>query len=264
MKEMINELPAGGASPDITCHLFSNGEWLPVPSSVPRELSLTLYLNEQILITILCTPVDLINLVVGFLYAEEIINNTSEIADIIIDDKEGSARIRLNKEYTVPSHQTRTATGITFGPKVPAVYSDITATPEELLSLMKEMLRQQKLYEQCGGTHGSALCDRERLLVKAEDIGRHNTLDRILGECLLKKISIKDHILVTTGRISSEMLLKAARMQTPIVVSRSSPTERAVQLGRESGVTVVGYALDNSLSVFSCADRVHPDIVHQH
>ena len=156
----------------------------------------------------------------------------------------------------MPSQQTRTATGVTFGLQVPAVDSDLVVSAEELLSLMSELLQQQQLYPQCGGTHGSALCDQKQILVKAEDIGRHNTLDRILGECLLKGIPTKDRILLTTGRISSEMLLKAARMQTPIIVSRSSPTERTVWLSRELGITIVGYTLGNSLSVFSGEERV--------
>ena len=90
----------------------------------------------------------------------------------------------------------------------------------------------------------------------AEDIGRHNTLDKIMGECLVRRLPTQDGILLTTGRISSEMLLKAARMQVPVVVSRGSPTERAVSLGNELGITVIGYARGNRLSVFSGEERL--------
>jgi len=118
------------------------------------------------------------------------------------------------------------------------------------------LFRQQELFQLGGGIHCSALCDRRQILILAEDIGRHNTLDKIMGECLLRKLPTEDGILLTTGRISSEMLLKAARMQTPIVVSRGSPTERAISLGKELGISVIGYARGNRLSVFSVEERL--------
>jgi len=129
-------------------------------------------------------------------------------------------------------------------------------TPEEVLSLMKQLYQQQNLFQLGGGIHCSALCDRKQILVVAEDIGRHNTLDKIMGECLMRRLPTQDRILLTTGRVSSEMLLKAARMQTPIIVSRGSPTERAISLGNDLNITVIGYARGSRLSVFSGEERL--------
>jgi len=125
-----------------------------------------------------------------------------------------------------------------------------------VLGLMKQLYQQQSLFQLGGGIHSSALCDRTQILVLAEDIGRHNTLDKIMGECLMRGLPTQDGILLTTGRISSEMLLKAARMQTPIVVSRGSPTERAITLGNKLDITVIGYARGSRLSVFSGDERL--------
>jgi FdhD protein len=102
------------------------------------------------------------------------------------------------------------------------------------------------------------LGDNSSLLAVAEDIGRHNTLDKIMGECLLRKLSTRDKVLITTGRISSEMLSKAARMMTPIVVSRSSPTDRSISLAQELGITLVGYVRGSRLSVYTHNERVLP------
>jgi FdhD protein len=103
--------------------------------------------------------------------------------------------------------------------------------------------------------HASALCDTKNLLVVAEDIGRHNTLDKIQGECLLRKLSTKDRLLLSTGRVSSEMLLKAAKMQAPVVVSRHSITGNAVSLARDLGIALVGHSRGSRLSVYSHPER---------
>jgi FdhD protein len=145
------------------------------------------------------------------------------------------------------------ASFVTQGQKVD---SNLLVTPEEILSLMKQMQDQMGLYRVSGGVHGSALADTKRLLVVSEDIGRHNTLDKIQGECLLRGLSTKDRLLLSTGRVSSEMLLKAAKMQVPVVVSRTSPTGRSIELAGELGIAVVGYARAGRLTVYSHPERL--------
>ena len=121
---------------------------------------------------------------------------------------------------------------------------------------MKQLQEQMELYRLSGGVHTSALSDTKDLLVVAEDIGRHNTFDKIQGECLLRGFATKDRLLLSTGRVSSEMLLKAARMQTPVVVSRHTPTGRAISLARDLGIALVGHARGNRLLVYSHPERL--------
>lgn len=249
-----------GVAPNIICSFFSEEKWQRTPVAIPGEMPLTIYVNNQELVTILCTPTKLNCLVLGFLYSEEIINSLQDVASMRICEDEPIADVRLTQaDFAVPSRRTLTSGcggGASFRTQKQKVESDLTATPDEVLALMKQLHQQQSLFQQSGGVHGSALCDHKQILVSAEDIGRHNTLDKIMGECLLKGLPTRDHILLTTGRISSEMVLKAARMQTPVVVSRGSPTERAITLGRELGITVVGYARGSRLSVFSIEERL--------
>src|SRR5207245_10379420 len=106
-------------------------------------------------------------------------------------------------------------------------------------------------YRASRGIHGAALSDGERLLVVAEDVGRHNAVDKIKGAALLRGIPTEDRILLSTGRISSEMLLKAARMGVPLVASRTSPTEMAVALAEQLNVTVCGYVRSDSLHLYA-------------
>jgi FdhD protein len=260
MEKTIDELSVSGVTPNVTCNFFSGKEWRRETVAIPGEMPLTIFINGIETVTILCTPAKLNHLVIGFLYLEGIITDVKEVASMRVCEDEPIADVKLTKtEYQEPPRRTLTSgcgSGVSFKTQVSRVDSDLVVTPEEVLSLMKRLHQQQDLFQLGGGIHSSALCDRRQILVQAEDIGRHNTLDKIMGECLMRRLPTQDCILLTTGRISSEMLLKAARMQTPIVVSRGSPTERAISLGNELGVTIIGYARGSRLSVFSCEKRL--------
>jgi FdhD protein len=128
---------------------------------------------------------------------------------------------------------------------------------------MKQLNERAELYKYCGYVHTSALGENSSLLVVAEDIGRHNTLDKIMGECLLRKLSTRDKVLITTGRISSEMLGKAASIMTPIVASRSSPTDHAIALAKELGITLIGYVRGSRLSIYSHEERVQSALIKE-
>ena len=260
MEKTIDELPASGVTPNVTCKFFSGEEWRQETVAVPSEMPLTIFINGQETATILCTPTKLTQLVLGFLYSEGVIDKINEVASLRVCEDEPIADVRLSKtEYTVPPRRTLTSgcgSGVSFETQAQRVNSDLVVTPQEVLSLIKKLYQQQDLFQLGGGIHCSALCDRKQILIIAEDIGRHNTLDKIMGECLMRGLPTQDCILVTTGRISSEMLLKAARMQAPIVVSRGSPTERAISLGNDLDITVIGYARGSRLSVFSSEERL--------
>jgi len=260
MEKTIDELLANGVTPNVNCNFFSGEEWRRESTAVPSEMPLTIFINGQETVTILCTPTKLTHLVLGFLYSERIIANMHEVASMRVCEDEPIADVRLNKiEYTAPPPRTLTSgcgSGVSLTTQEQRVDSDLVVAPEEVLSLMKQLYQQQDLFQLGGGIHCSALCDRKQILVSAEDIGRHNTLDKIMGECLMRRLPTQDCILLTTGRITSEMLLKAARMQTPIIVSRGSPTERAISLGNDLNITVIGYARGSRLSVFSGEERL--------
>jgi FdhD protein len=99
--------------------------------------------------------------------------------------------------------------------------------------------------------HSSALSDGEQLLLVAQDVGRHNTLDRLWGACLAQDIDPAGHLILTTGRVSSEMLNKAAKMRVPVVASRTSPTSLSVRLAREWNMALIGYVRGGSLNVYT-------------
>lgn len=249
-----------GPVTETTCHRFADGEWTRGSIQVPRELELTVYVNQQELVTILCTPTKLNFLVLGFLYAEGIISGLSDVLMMRLCQDEPVADVRLSDPgYQPPARRTLTSGcggGATFRPQVERVDSRLVVSPEEVLALVKKLGEHMELYRLSGGVHTSALADAKEVLVVAEDIGRHNTLDKIQGECLVREIPTRDRLLLTTGRISSEMLMKAARMQVPVVVSRHSPTGSAVSLADELGITLVGHARGGRLVVYTHPERL--------
>lgn len=251
-----------GVAADVVCDRFSDEGWVRTSAHVPSEMPITIYVNRQELVTILCTPAKVNFLVLGFLYAEGIISGMGDVLSMRVCDEESEVDVLLsNPEYQLPI-QKRTLTsgcggGATFRTEGQRVDSNLAVAPAEVLSLMKQLLQEQmELYQLSGGVHASALADTKNLLMVAEDIGRHNTLDKIQGECLLRGISTRDRILLSTGRVSSEMLLKAARMQVPVVVSRHSPTGNAVLRAQDLGIALIGYARGGRLMVYSHAERL--------
>lgn len=261
MQEEIDELILKGVEKDIICQRFSDEGWVTKPVYVPAEMHITIFVNSQELVTIMCTPIKLNCLVIGFLYAEGIISDLSDVMSMRVCEEETTADVRLsNSEYQLPILKKTLTSGCgggsAFKNRGEKVDSDMVIKPDDALFLMKELLEHMDLYRLCGGVHASALADRRDLLIVAEDIGRHNTFYKIQGECLLRGISTKDRLLLSTGRVSSEMLLKAAGMHIPIVISRTSPTGRGISLARGLGITLVGYARGKRLSVYSHPERL--------
>jgi len=229
---------------------------------VVREVPVTVYVNGRELVTFLCTPHNLRYLVLGFLYLEGIIGGLDEVALLRVCDEEEMVDVRLAHDVELPTRRVLTSGcggGTTFADltaQTSKVDSALKVTPSQVLGLMHRLYREAELYRTTGGVHTSALSDGQQLLVVASDVGRHNTLDKIQGQCLLEGIDTRDRILLTTGRLSAEMLSKAARMRVPVLVSRTSPTDLAVEMAKAWGITLIGYARSEQIHVYSGEERV--------
>lgn len=249
-----------GPVASIVCDRFADGEWARVSALVPSEVGLAIYVNQQELVTIVCTPTKLNYLVLGFLYAEGIISGTDDVLMMRLYEKESLADVRLrDRDYKPPGRRILTSGcwgGATFKTQAERIDTELEVEPTAILALMKKFQEHMELYRLSGGVHTSALADARDIVIVAEDIGRRNTLDKIQGECLARGVSTRDRLLLTTGRASSEMLLKAARMQTPVIISRHSPTASAVSLARDLGITLVGHARGGRLIVYSHPERL--------
>jgi FdhD protein len=149
--------------------------------------------------------------------------------------------------------------GVTFDDLAgfrPPAFPPLTLRPDQLIDRYLELRRRETLYPITRGVHASALCTPDQVLILAEDVGRHNTLDKLWGKAMLLGIEPAGRCIVTTGRISSEMLGKAAKMGTPLVASRTSPTSRSVGLARAWGMTLVGYVRRSGFRVYAGDSRL--------
>jgi FdhD protein len=236
-----------------------------VKGEVVREQPLTVYVNGERFLTLLCSPFMLEPLVLGYLWMEKVIAGLDDVAGLQISEVDGRAEVTLRQPVTLPTERILTSGcggGITFriDPRLfPRITSGARVSPAELGDRMHDLLREAVHYHASRGIHGAALADRDRVLLVAEDVGRHNAVDKLMGLALQRGIATTDRILLSTGRVSSEMLLKAARMSVPIVASRTSPTEMAVALAEQLGVTIVGYLRGDSLNLYAGQALELPD-----
>jgi FdhD protein len=239
-------------------------KWEPQDAHTIVETPVSLTVNAQTWLTFMCTPIDLEAMAVGFLYNEGIIETMAEIVDVRLCEHGDNVDVWLNRSVEQPTSWRRTS-GCTGG--VTAVDAlarldvsfdgdGLQVEPESIGHLVEQLFNAQTLYRETGGVHTSALSDGKEILLVAEDIGRHNTLDKIAGQCLMKNIQPKTRILLTTGRISSEMLQKAARMNVPILISRTSPSSLSIEMAERYGITLIGYARRHRFNVYTDARRV--------
>ena len=238
---------------------------------VVKELPLTIILNGRELVTLLCSPTDLKFLSVGYLFSERIINSKDEIKRITIDERRGVARIETiaDKAFASEAVFKRLITsgcgkGISFQSASDAqalekVQSKAEISALEVINLMKDFQHHSQVFRDTGGVHSAALCDNSNILLFSEDIGRHNAIDKIFGQCLLEGISTENRIIITSGRVSSEIILKIARRNIPILVSKSAPTDAGVRLAANLGITLVGFARGTRMNVYANDWRINID-----
>jgi FdhD protein len=250
---------------DSPIHLFqfssSNG-WSAIPTHVIGESNVSLTVNGEVWLTFMCTPADLEALAVGFLFNEGIIQNLAEVAAVSACANGTNVDVWLDCPVQKPAQWRRTSGctgGVTSAPShrtQPTGVPSDRIPPQMLLNAMDDLLKAQELYREARGVHCSAVSDGHQIRYRAEDIGRHNTLDKLAGLMLMHPMPLAHKIILTTGRISSEMLQKSSRLGASVVVSRTSPTSISVEMAEESGITLVGYARRNQFLVYAHPERL--------
>lgn len=249
---------------------YQSGTFSKQTDEVVTESPITIKLNSEEYVTVVCTPNYIEDMVTGFLISEGIISSYKDIEELWIQKENGIVHVKsskinplyqtlYNKRY-VTSCCGKSRQGFVFvndAAKAKKLHDiHITITPEECFHLMTSLQQSSTTFRQTGGVHNTALCDRNNILISRMDIGRHNALDKIYGHCLRNNISVQGKIIAFSGRISSEILLKVSKIGCEIVLSKSAPTKLALQLAHDLGITVVGFIRNGSCNIYTHPERI--------
>lgn len=248
----------------------ADGKGLWAEDEVASEYALTILVNGRELATVVCTPSHMEELVLGFLTAEGVLRPGEPPEDLYLVPEEGLAVVdaparegaleqeMFGKRY-VGSCCGKSRTGFYFwndARTARPVESDLRLGLDECFRLMESLQEASPLFARTGGVHNAALATRDRLEAVRTDIGRHNTLDKLYGWALRRGAPLGERVVVFSGRISSEVLLKVAKMGCPILLSKSAPTDLALGMAGELGITTAGFLRPGRGNVYTHPERI--------
>ena len=248
--------------------LNESGENIKLP--VVKEIPLTIYLNKQEIVTAM-TLGDMPDLLaVGYLLNQNMLKRDDVISGIDYDKDLEVVIVRTERKTNYEKKMEKKIR--TSGCAVGTVYGDIMddfssvnldkktkIKTSWIYTISKKVNTRPSLYLKAGALHGCVLCQKDSPLIYVEDVGRHNAVDKIAGWMFLNKENANDKIFYTTGRLTSEMVIKTVQMGIPILISRSGFTASGVKLAREAGLTLIGRAKGKRMIIANGVDRVNFD-----
>ncbi|MDR7245514.1 FdhD protein [Priestia megaterium] len=249
---------------------FKNGQMESVEDKIVTEFPVTVKINEEEFVTMVCSPQYIEDMVIGYLASEGVIRAYKDIKNIWVQEKEGYVHVTIDKlnPYFQNLQNKRYITSCCGASRQGFVFINDALTAKKMndisvelsikdcFQLMNKLQQSAATFQETGGVHNAAICDKNGFMLSRMDIGRHNALDKLYGYCLKHHISIRDKVVVFSGRISSEILLKVAKIGCEVVLSKSAPTELALNLAEELGITTVGFIRNNSLNIYTCPERI--------
>lgn len=235
--------------------------------TLPVERQVTIYAGGNEIATTQATPAELDEMAVGFLVSEGFLGDRDALESVEVDRRRGLVWVHT-AENIEASGESRTryftsgcGKGVTFASvgharDLAPVTGGPVVTAEDIAAMQEEMDHTSANRIRSGGMHSCGLATGGAVMIVREDIGRHNALDKVLGRAWLDRIPTDNAVLLTTGRISYEMVIKAARSRIPIVASRKAITDLAAEIGDALGVTLVGYVRGGSMTVYTHPERI--------
>jgi len=238
-----------------------------IKTSVTVERPLTLYLNSREIVTMMTICDHPEYLALGYLINQNMLHDEADVEDVEYDEDLEVVVVRTKSETDYEEKlQKKTLTsgcaqGTVFGDLMESFEDvqldrDTRVRTSELTSLLKKINTAPSLYLEAGAIHGCVLCRGEVPLIYMEDVGRHNAVDKIAGYIFKNRMSTSDKLFYTTGRLTSEMVIKTVQIGIPILVSRSGFTAWGVDLARQAGLTLIGRAKGSRFLVLSGEERV--------
>jgi FdhD protein len=243
------------------CHCIGGGNIINLCEEAPVEL----IVNGKKYLTFMCTPSNLNELAAGHLYSSGLIEVVNDIYTLAACDDMRKISIQMAKNIDESGFQLNNvlASSCGSGPQFnerffqrPKNESSYTISLTKLKELSIEMFSSAELYKKHGGVHCAALSDGNEILALREDVGRHNAVDKVIGKGVFLETDFKNSIIMTTGRISTDMILKAVNAGIPIIASRSIPTTMAYEIAEKLGITIVGRIVSKNPVVYTHEERI--------
>jgi len=241
------------------------GEALPTP--IAGEHPLTLYVDKREVVTLMTLGQAPEALAIGYLRNQRLVRSIEEIAQVQVDWETDSVVVTTRKRIKGLEERMKKRTvttgcgqGTVFGDLMEEIDSiqlrdDVKLTEETLYGLLDAVRHRETVYKSAGAVHGCALAGGAEILYFVEDVGRHNAVDAIAGQMWLDRVDGSDKIFYTTGRLTSEMVIKAAQMRIPFLVSRSGLTEMGHRIASQVGITMIGRAVTKHYLLFTGKHR---------
>jgi len=234
---------------------------------VTEEIPLTIYLDEKELVTILCSPNNLKELSIGFLYSSGLIHSMNDIEGVTISSQNWTSYVKLKNKNIATElifkrlYSSGCGKGVLFYNALDLMHrkvitSDSMISAEKIVGLMRSFQEKAITFKKTGGVHSAALSDEKDIVIFKEDIGRHNAIDKIIGEALAKDLNMSDLIVLTSGRITSEIIFKVQKMGSAFLISRSAPTDQAIKVATAGNLTLVGFVRGERMNVYTASERV--------
>lgn len=214
------------------------------------EYPLEFILNGKSINTFLCTQVNLKELVIGYSMCKGIIDSLEDIKYIEIDEVNRVARLDTFEEKFIENYKDICK----------FVDGDIFLDFSEIYNMMERNLTSSKLFKHTGGVHSVAVFDKDSEVVICEDVARHNAMDKAIGYCILNNIPLNDKVVVLSGRVSVEMMTKAALNKIPMVISKSAPTNLSIELADRLNITLVGFVRGKGMNIYTHPHRINTNI----
>ncbi|MFH7320426.1 formate dehydrogenase accessory sulfurtransferase FdhD [Desulfurivibrio sp. D14AmB] len=242
---------------------ISDGLEREVLDTIATEIAFTLLVNDQVLVSLLCSPAELDAMAVGFLLSEGMLSERDALLGVEVDEARAAVKVALKDlpaDWNTLFHRKTITSGcgqgVTFSNSATLTSLAVRRPPLRLSSarihdLLREFSRSSVLYMKTGGVHSAALADGDSILLFAEDIGRHNAVDKLIGKAFLAGIPLEDKLLLSSGRISGEIMTKVIRNRIPVLITRTAPTCMSIAHAEEHGVTMIGFARGRRLNIYT-------------
>lgn len=246
----------------------ADGSVEQVQQWVIEETPVTIYINDREIVTLLCAGHHLDELAVGFAYAEGFLDGPEDLKGLSVDRENGRVLLELTGDASLAARLWNKRTLTSGCGKGTVFYNALDAllarpmengprfAAREIWERMEDLHRLSQTYRRTHGVHNCALADASGIRLFRDDIGRHNAVDMLIGHSVLHAVPLDDKMLVTTGRLTSEIVIKAAKVGLPVLVSRNTATTLAIRLAETVNMTLIGYARAGRFTVYSGKKRL--------